>query len=57
MILAFIDRNYNLLFRRSTCIKIAFMRHRFKYKDIVKTASGYYLRCLGNGWYQKHNKK
>lgn len=49
-ILAFFDRNFNLLFRGHRCVKIIFYGNFFRYNDIIVNEKGQ-LRCLGKSWY------
>jgi len=52
-ILAFYDRNYNLLFNSKKCIKIVFCEEVFTYNDIIFDGKENF-RCLGKRWYVLH---
>ena len=49
-IIAYIDRNYNLIFNKSKCISMT-INWDFNYNDIVNNGTSE-MRYLGNGWYK-----
>ena len=49
-VIAFFDRNYNLIFNKKRCLQLFFGQHWYEYNDCVSTFRGN-LRCLGNSWY------
>lgn len=55
-VVAFIDRNYNLLFNRRECIRLNFKgEYSFTYNMIICDGATY-ARCLGNGWFKRVHK-
>lgn len=51
---AFFDRNYNILFNRSKCVKIKHLCNNsvpYTYGSIVSLEDGRELKCLGNFWF------
>lgn len=50
---AFLDRKYNLIFNRKSCVRLTLTdANIFYYNDIITTGGeATNLRCLGNDWY------
>jgi len=51
-IIAFIDRNYNLLFHKNKVIKIVFESLKPSYNDVLSTYEGINVRCLGKNLFK-----
>ncbi len=51
-IISWIDRNYNILFHKNSCLKIDFGDYIPKYGDIFSTPKDKRLVCLGNNWFK-----
>ena len=49
-LISFFDRNYNLLFKKKSCVKLFFADEIFKYNDILFDGKRH-MRCLGKQWY------
>ncbi len=45
------DRNYNLLFHRSECIRISFLGNYYAYGDVMFNGM-IVCRYLGKGWFK-----
>jgi len=56
--IAYIDRNWNLLFHRKECvhIKMAFPSN-YKHNEVILSFGGVKMRCLGNNWYKRLKQK